>query len=153
MFENRDVEPRKVWTTSALTPSVGENCVFNSNWKWNVSLTLNGVNRPLLMNPGPNLFGNICEDHQVSHEVTNTFLFVANNSRLKRASNIGIFSLCLSCPDASSAKQNTFLGHHVTFTWGHLLTWTFKLASICFDAPGREENNGPSIMLLACLLA
>ena len=58
------------------------------------------------------MLGNICEDHQVSHEVTNTFLFffVANNLRLKTANNIGIVAVCLSCPDAPTDKQNAVLG-------------------------------------------
>ena len=57
----------------------------------------------------------------------------ANNSRLKRARDMGVVALCLSCHGASIDMQRDLFGQYVTWwsnvdlTWCQILTWLFKV--------------------------
>ena len=51
----------------------------------------------------------------------------ANNFCLRRDRDVGVVSLCFSKQDASRHMQYMpNLGHHMTLTWGQILTMTFQ---------------------------
>ena len=89
---------------------------------------------------------------------------LANSSRLKRATYIGVVSLCLSCRDASTDMQNDLfrstrdldlrsnidpdLYMSPLIAHGNI----YRSPCICFDASRREEHHGAKIMPLPFLL-
>ena len=81
--------------------------------------------------------GDLHRGHLGSSEVTNRFLLI-KNSRLKRDTDMGVVSLCLSCHDASTDVQHTYLGQHMPSRDLDLrskIDVTIQSPCICFDAP------------------
>ena len=57
------------------------------------------------------LVGDLHRDHLGSYDVIRGYQqILANNSRLKRARDVGIASLCLYCQDASIDMQHDLFG-------------------------------------------
>ena len=68
----------------------------------------------------------------------------ANNSRLKRASGMGVVSLCWSCHDACTDIQHDLRCSACDLTWGQILTWPFKATTYMFRrALTRETRRCP----------
>ena len=82
--------------------------------------------------------------------------FFANNSRLKRTTDMGVVSLCSSCQDASKDMQYDLLGSTCDLTW----PWPevkykpdhARSPGTGFDAPWREEHDGAWFRPLSCLV-
>ena len=77
----------------------------------------------------------------------------ANSSRLKRATDMGVVSLCLSCQDASTDMQHDLLRSTCDLDLrSNIDPDLSKSPCICFDAPCGEEHDGAQIMPLAFLV-
>ena len=80
----------------------------------------------------------------------------ANNSRLKRATDMGVVSLSSSCQDALTDMQHGPFGSTcgLTWPWPEIKYWPGHSRSpgTCFDAPWREEHDGAWFRPLACLV-
>ena len=81
---------------------------------------------------------------------------LANNSRLKRARDMGAFSLCLYCHDASIDMPHDLFGSafDLRWPWPEVKYWhdLFKVTMLWFDAPWREEYADTLIKPLAFLV-
>ena len=77
----------------------------------------------------------------------------ADNSRLKRARDMDVVSLCLSCYDASNGMQHDLLGSifDLTWPWPEVKYWhdLSRSPCICLGAFWREEHDGARSMTLA----
>ena len=77
----------------------------------------------------------------------------ANDSRLNRATDIGVVSLCLSCRDASTDVQHDLPRSTCDlYTRANIDPDLSRSQCIYFDAPCREEHDGARIMPLAFLV-
>ena len=87
----------------------------------------------------------------------------AYNSRMERATDTCMVSLCSSCHNASPDMQHNLLGSTCDLTWPwpdvkfspQVKFWPFHFSmspSTCIDAPWREEYEGAWIQPLACLV-
>ena len=81
---------------------------------------------------------------------------LANNSRLKRARDMGAFSLCLYCHDASIDMPHDLFGSafDLRWPWPEVKYWhdLFTVTILWFDAPWREEYADTLIKPLAFLV-
>ena len=103
------------------------------------------------------LVGDLHKGHLGSDDVIRGHQEVfANNSRMKRATDTGMVSLCSSCQDASPDMQHDLLGStcDLTWPWPEVKFWPDppRSPSTCFDAARREEHDGAWIKPLACLV-
>ena len=77
----------------------------------------------------------------------------ANSSRLKRATDMGVVSLCLSCQDASTDMQHDLLRSTCDLDLRSNIDPELSMSPcICFDESCREEHDGTRIMPLAFLV-
>ena len=75
---------------------------------------------------------------------------LANSSRLKRATDISVVSLCLSCRDASTDMEHDLFRSRCDLDLrSNIDPDLSKSPCICFDAPCVEEDDGAQIMPLA----
>ena len=76
-----------------------------------------------------------------------------HSSRLKRATDMGVVSLCLSCRDASTDMQHDLFRSTCDLDLrSNNDPDLSKSPCICFDAPCGEEHDGAQIMPLAFLV-
>ena len=76
-----------------------------------------------------------------------------HSSRLKRATDMGVVSLCLSCRDASTDMQHDLFRSTCDLDLRSSNDPDLsKSPCICFDAPCGEEHDGAQIMPLAFLV-
>ena len=76
-----------------------------------------------------------------------------HSSRLKRATEMGVVSLCPSCRDASTDMQHDLFRSTCDLDlMSNIEPGLSRLPCICFDAPCREEHDGARIMPLELLV-
>ena len=78
---------------------------------------------------------------------------LVHSSRLKRATDMGVVSLCLSCRDASTDMQHDLFRSTCDLDLrSNNDPDLSKSPCICFDTPCGEEHDGAQIMPLAFLV-
>ena len=111
-------------------------------------------NRLLLMIPVQILVGDLHRGPLGSTEVTN--IFFPNNSRLKRATAMGVVLLCLSYQDASTDMQHDLLRPtcDLKWPWPEVKYWPDRSRPPCirFGASCRGEYDAARITPLALLV-
>ena len=81
---------------------------------------------------------------------------LANNSRLKRATGMGVVSLWLYCHNESTDMSMSYLGQHLTprnlDLRSNIDLTILKSSCIWFDAPWREKHGSTRIKPIAFLV-
>ena len=103
------------------------------------------------------LIGDLHRGHLGSYDVIlDHQQALANNSRLKRAGDMGVVSLCLYCHDASIDMQHDLFesAFDLRRPWPEVKYWPdlLRLPRIWFNAPWREEHADIRIKPLAFLV-